>query len=486
MNTKFIFLTISTLLMASCNTADDVEVIEAAHQSKVKIKTAASADFKVSEQLLHKYLNLKKDKPSRISPIVVEGDTLAYELDYEKGWKLISGDQRLTPEIAQSDNNKFDFSDIHNPESSSISGLLNYIQEIRKSNKTEKNAVWDFLSNNVPDNGSKKSARKVQARGIGMGMWIPTDTTYDTNTSTFPHIISTSWHQSSPYNYFTPLVLDTLYNRYVNAPVGCVPVAAGQVIYHYRKNNHRGVFIPIAATGADNAHKNQFIITTSSSAGWSYLNMSYYVSIFLRYLGLQMGTNYGFPYSGTYAPAMGVVRDYYLIDFDMETNYDYPTLMTSLRQNSPAIIGGESITNNHHFFIIDGYKEVSDVLSIKYEWDENHIITDDEYLRYPQIMFEPDPKGDTEKYVELNASTSTYITMNWGGTSPNSNWYIAHEYSSGYEGEDFAGSFNYPHIDYIYPPYWNINSNIYNSVLNMYYNFREYYPEENSFEEHVP
>lgn len=484
MNTKFIFLTISALLMASCNTADDVEVLEAAHQSKVKMKTAASTDFKVSEQLLHKYLNLKKEKPSQISPIVIEGDTLAYKLDYEKGWKLISGDQRLSPVIAQSKEKMCDLQDFNNPEAASIAGLLHHVQEARKSGNQEKNHIWDFLSNENKQVNSKKVARKVQARGIGMGMWIPTDTSYASSVDIHPHVITTSWHQGYPYNIYAPLVMDEN-GDWDNAPVGCAPVAVGQIVYHYRKNNNRGIMIPTAVIGPDISHKNQFIVTNSSSNGWSYLTNSRYVAMFLRDIGNRMNTSYAIDGSSTYVNKMWVVRNDYLLDFDTKTSYDYNTLITYLRQSQPVMVRGEASGQGHRF-IIDGYKDEISTLTIKYEWDESHIITEDEYLHCPQDMFEPDPRGETEKYVEIYSDINTYITMNWGWRTSNSTWYLAHEYSSGYEDNDFAGTFYHPQRDYTYSPYWSTYGGTFNSVSHMFYNFREYYPEDNNFIEHNP
>lgn len=123
---------------------------------------------------------------------------------------------------------------------------------------------------------------------------------------------------------------------------------------------------------------------------------------------------------------------------------------------------------------------------IKYEWDETHEITDDDFNRYPQEVFEPDPKGGTEKYVEVLSDKNTYITMNWGWQTPNTTWYIAHEYSASYEGSDFAGSFTRPGKDYTYSPYWTAAGGTYNSVAYMFYNFQEFYPGEDNTGETRP
>lgn len=134
---KILFCGIA-LLLASCNTIDDSELMVEKNTLEQNPGDGAGNEFRVSRALLNKFIAVKKEKPIAITPIVIEGDTLAYRLDYAKGWKLISGDQRLSPVVSESDHDSFNLSDPNNPETLSIQGLLNYIKEIRNSDKTEK------------------------------------------------------------------------------------------------------------------------------------------------------------------------------------------------------------------------------------------------------------------------------------------------------------------------------------------------------------
>lgn len=472
-----VVLSTAAFTLVSCSTADDFDLAQSQRLPDSVSKAAElNVDFKVDKQLLEKFISINDEKPNKISPIIIDADTLAYQLVYTHGWKLISGDQRLSPVLAQSDSKPFNISDSTNPEAASIQGQLHFIQEIRKSDNHEKNVIWEFLSEK---NDKKNASRKIKTRGVGTGMWIATDTTYTTNTVTHPHIIATSWHQDYPYNIYTPIVFNDKQNSWKHAPTGCVPTASGQVIYHYRKNNNRGIAIPISATGPNLEDKDRFIVTERSVSGWGNLDNSNFVAMFVRELGQRMGTSYSFSNSSTSAANMAkVVRNDYLLDFDFDSKYDYSKLMSSLEKKSPAIIVGKRTSAaSSHMFIIDGYKQDIITLSIRYEWDESHQITEEEFNRYPQSVFEPDQKGDTERVDELAIGINTYITMNWGWSTPNSTWYIAHEYALSYESSDFAGSFVTPGKDYTYQPYWNSAAGIYNSVSHMYYNFREYYPE---------
>lgn len=482
---KFAYITVTSsllLFLAACSSADDFDFTQNQNFLKVDVKSVPNTDFKVNEQLLHKFLSIKKEKAEKITPIINDDDTLAYIIDYEKGWKLISGDQRLSPILTQSDNGTFDISDSNCPETASILGQINYIKEIRRSEQKEKSPIWEFLSEK---NKRNSKANKIKKRGYGMGMWIPKDTTYDTQTNTYPHIITTSWHQEYPYNQFTPLRYNEDRGIWMHTPVGCVPVAVGQVIYHYRKDCNRNISIPIAATEPTESNTNEFTIIESSTDGWNYLTNSYYVAMFLRNLGQQMHTKYAFGGSGTSVNYMWVMRQLYLLDFDTKEKYDYNTLISYLQKRQPIIISGSSSSGGHRF-IIDGYKEIISTLSIRYEWDENHIITEEELNRLPQSLFEQGASGETERIEEITSDKNTYITMNWGWRTDNSNWYLAHEYSSGYAGSDFAGDFNHPQRDYVHPPYWTISGDTYNRVAFMFYNFREYYPTNNEGSEFVP
>lgn len=469
---NFIIATCTIMFVSSCNTTDDFDLTQIQSQLKTKSIVTQCDDFKVSEHLLHKYLSIKKETPTNITPIIIDGDTLAYLLEYVQGWKLISGDQRLSPIISQSDNGTFKLGNPNNPETRSLEGLLNYIKELRNSNNGTKNPVWKILTDKQTQN---HKIRKIKPRGIGTGMWIPIDTTYITDTDTYPHVIATSWHQSFPYNIFCPIFLNK-YNRWENMPVGCSPVAVGQVVYHYRKNNNRNIAIPIEAIGPDATNTNQFIVTNSSSEGWNYLSDSHYIAMFLRDIGKKMKTKYGTTASGTSTSHMSVIRSDYLLNYALKTKYDYSVLISSLRKREPVIIVATSSKGDCHMFIVDGYKEEIGSFLIRYEWDQNHYITEEEFNRYPQEMFKPDPHGDTEKIEEIPIDINTYITMNWGWQTSNSTWYLAHEHTNSYQSSDFAGSFDTPSRDRTYDPYWSTVAGIYNSVSHMYYNFQEFYP----------
>lgn len=362
MNTKqkatlqTIIIFVALLLASSCNEINDIGLEQSQLQSKAKFNIGKNEDFKVSTQLLKKYLKIKKETPLKITPVVIDGDTLAYKLNYKKGWKLISGDQRISPIITESESD-IDLSNPNDPNTSCVSGLLYNIRKIRESREKSKSPIWELLEER-PSPPLKKQ-RKVKTRGLGRGMWIPTDTTFGTKTYNYPHVITTSWHQGYPYNIFCPIVSSSS-GELIHAPVGCVPVAVGQVIYHYRINNNRNIEIPTSATGPTLTSKEQFDITSKSVNGWKYLSSNnYYVAMFLRDLGKKMHTEYRAAESGTAANKVCVMRDYYMLNYAQKEKYDYGVLISHLQKREPVIVAAKNTSGETgHFFIIDGYKEV--------------------------------------------------------------------------------------------------------------------------------
>ena len=118
-------------------------------------------------------------------------------------------------------------------------------------------------------------------------------------------------------------------------PVGCSPVAVGQVVYHYRKNNNRNIAIPIEAIGPDATNTNQFIVTNSSSEGWNYLSDSHYIAMFLRDIGKKMKTKYGTTASGTSTSHMSVIRSDYLLNYALKKNMTIVYLFQVYEKENP-------------------------------------------------------------------------------------------------------------------------------------------------------
>ncbi len=445
------------LLLTGCNEADIFESPPDVASAQTSAD-ASTINYGVTRQMLSKFLNTahKSARVRSIIPICEGGDTLAYCVNLDKGWKLISGDQRMPPVLAFSDEGVLNLLDVENPAIQSIQGLIDRVAAMRASGETHRDPVWALIDTNRQ--GLEKGASKAKRRSAyGDGMWIATDSAYVSNTDEIPHIIKTSWNQNSPYNNYTVMRQDSA-GSWRHCPAGCIPVACGQIIAHYRASNNLGTTLPSAAH-MPTINDNWFGVTGFSTDGWSSIfSSSNTQAMFIAYLGSILGTRYSWNAGSTAEGKESKAFSPYKLSFSKSDNYDFTTVMSNLRSGSPVYVVGKMVDNNgasdgKHAFIIDGARTNEDKMVINYEWDESHRITEEEYNRYPSWMFMQSASGDTEMQIERDGIKYTYLRMNWGwGQSYNNTYYLAYSYHAG--GSDFAGA--YDAVECTYEPTWGV------------------------------
>ena len=147
--TVLLFTLVSVILMfVSCTSHYEEEINQVMEQQSVPLTRVSDSGqdnvvYKVDSRLLAKYLRLsgKSEQQHTVTPLVDDGDTLAYCVQYDDGWDIISGDKRCAPVMITSD------SGICNIHDYDIQGLLDYIKDIKHSNTGEVISTWGFLSN---------------------------------------------------------------------------------------------------------------------------------------------------------------------------------------------------------------------------------------------------------------------------------------------------------------------------------------------------
>lgn len=444
------------LFLTGCNDAD---VFEGTPDATIALASAdaSTTNYGVTRQMLSKYLNLahKSAKVKSIVPVSKDGDTLAYCVNLDEGWKLISGDQRMPPVLAFSDEGVLNLLDVERPAIQSIQGLIDRVAAMRVSGETRRDPVWSLIDANrqSPAKGASKAKRRS---AYGDGMWIATDSSYVSSNDEIPHIIKTNWSQDYPYNSYTVLKQDTAGN-WRHCPTGCVPVACGQIIAHYRAGNNLGTTLPSAAH-MPTIDDNRFSVTEFSTDGWSTIFSSYNTqAMFLAYLGSILGTRYDWNNGSTVEGKESRAFSPYKLSFSKSDSYNFNTVMTNLKSNTPVYAAGKMINNNGseggHAFIIDGALTNEDRMVINYEWDESHRITEEEYNRCPAWMFMQSASGDTQMQIERDGIKYTYLRMNWGwGQSYNNTYFLAYSYHA--EGSDFAGTYDV--VERTYEPTWSV------------------------------
>ena len=302
-------------------------------------------------------------------------------------------------------------------------------------------------------------------------MWIKQgDPEYVNETNETPHIISTKWGGGAPYNLFMPYSNTALTQNY---NISCVAVASGQIVYHFRKDNDRGITVPVEAYLPNEPNK-EMVVTRSSVDGWQLIGKYHnHASMFLAQIAKEVHENYAD--TSAYADEAKNVFDKYLLAYNSLDGYDYYDVLGSLKNNRPVFVSG-GVKGNYagHTFIIDSYRSDIENMVINYVWDPEHRITEEEKEKYPAEMFELSVDGSETKQVIVSNDENTYFAMNWGEYgSGNTTYYLAREYSAPISGSDFAGAYYKPGKDVIHAPSWATKNLNITRVKLIIYNIRE-------------
>ena len=445
-------LLFSLLLISACSVENTKrELLDEKVLDNIELFASVStmesqAQFNVTPQMVAKYLRLFSSEKTvkSIEPIMKSQDTLAYYVLYDNncGWDLISGDMRTAPILASSQSGILDLNENDNSSIAFINNLSTIIENERVNNNLC-DGVWRAIFKKSRSERFKtKSFNKTHKnlgdnRGLGEGMWIAIDTTYRyITTSPFQsnsRLITTTWWQRTPWNTCTPQCNNN------HSLVGCGPVAVGQIIYKYVDTT--------LATGTHPVPTNVYWVgnniyfTDSTIQGWSELAINTNnwnspainrTAIYLSWLGDKMNADYSDTVTHTTILNQKRVLDYYVTYSGkiLEPHESIPpqtfcnTVLSSLDEGSPVLIAAETFYGKSHAFIIDYYEVYAYQEVIRYQFDPDHSITEEELLFNPQWMFEwpVNYSHDTpEPEIEMasDISNSVYIRFKWG-YDPNS------------------------------------------------------------------
>lgn len=153
MKKKLIMIvTLGAMLTTSCNeciTHDEViNLSNTNSMAKSRRPYSSLKSYSVNESLVRKYVNITSPEKTiqDISPIVRDiNDTLAFLVQYSQGWELISGDTRVSPSLASSESGILDFAEFNDTGVSGINGLLDFVEQTKRSSNSLMNATWKFL-----------------------------------------------------------------------------------------------------------------------------------------------------------------------------------------------------------------------------------------------------------------------------------------------------------------------------------------------------
>lgn len=392
--------------------------------------------FFVSEKDLDSYLKFKKLSQKKeeltvvdIAPITDEsGDIWAYAINYSEGWELISADKRYHPVIAQSPVGYFKYEEQIEPiaewlgsYSEDIRLLRNmedlseifadYSLELMSSNQV----FWNIITADQDFIEANRINTKLPY-GSGGGDWQLVELIMDTlEYERVDHLVTTHWHQNSPYNSFCPL---KSYSTTYRAPAGCVAIAGAQTLYFLHEKMGLPAYSPLnafcsaqipSATGIYIAHENDSLMYTYnySSTAWSEMTENdSVIAALIAYVGIRASMWYGD--TGSASSIENLILWCFILNgincsFDNLDSNTYPALYTNILNGLPVVakatcnINGE---NSGHAFIIDGYKNERVRISAIYTWVPENPQT-------PQFY-------DDRITITYSLPINHQITMNWG------------------------------------------------------------------------
>ena len=462
----------------SCSHDEFSDLTKSVLIEKTGIITSTNQEIKtdVDETMLNKYLNLvkKNDRVVSIKPINEDNELLAYCVQYDEGWDLISGDIRCSPILASSTNGKIDLSS-SDPGTVAALGMLNAVKQAKHDNLPYINPIWGlFIKDKSKLEVPKTKNGTINPKSMyGHGMWIAVDTSYSSIDTDTHHYISTQWGQDSPFNNYTEH----------NYAAGCGPVAVGQIIAHFRMTNPRNDLLYTTATSDPN-NIGCYIYGNKSATAWNIVNGSHngmIAQIFLASLGKEeLNAHYYAPDSTSSDLLTYATNAFSNHKINCSNNSSINVLRNLFNYNSLVlIVAGKLNTNGAHAFIVDRYYTIEEYITTRYEWDPEHEVTFWESQRLPAWMFEPmdDGKEPITEYETTELFTiSDYIGMNWGWRGfGNNNIYPFRQRSMTIEGYDEAGYYYLPSHDYYYNPNWYVANHQYNNIQYFFHSFSEKY-----------
>lgn len=431
------------LYIASCSVNSITD--ETSNEKVLSLKKSSfSSDcgkynFSVTPLVLNTFLrHFSQGKDVESVEPITEGDTLAYYVQFSNnmGWVLISADKRISPVLSSSDEGAIDFHnlDLENPALYSIYMLLDYVKEVKAGTSTQLNSVWAFMT---PKSSKVNTKSQRETRGYGQGMWIPVDTTFREIINSSPKLTLSSWGQNSPWNKYTPKINNQ------HTKVGCAAVALGQLLFTYYRNNPGQYVIPSSADTLTSPVSFSHFTTTA----WSSLVRNQNIgqtdstAIFLSWLSREMNSTPGL--SGThtdweYQEDMLDTYFNYRNGFNVgdnnlnQQNLFCDTVISSIFSGSPVYFVSKDHQGQYlgHAFLIDQCTLGEYQCVIRYEFDLDYIITEEDLYTHPYWQFVEPANGIYEMEDIITLQSAVSVKMNWGlnGSENNTNYLLRANY----------------------------------------------------------
>ena len=422
-------------------------------------QSAKPSLFSVSSTDINDYLSQVKGisgtRASEVSiePIVSGTDTVMYLINYEKGWEVLSADLRVSRVLMCCDDGNCSVQDLQsNPLSA------DYFNDLASALSSAKNDPGFSMPEDASDSWlADPEPTRDSALLYYKGWVLDGIETVTLESRVKNHLLSTHWGQSSPWNVYGPYKSPSLTEHCL---MGCVPVAAGQVLYYLQNKFNLSLsvygsavcnaYIPtnanyIVLQSTDVAFSNASVNNWSAMALDASGNGTDVVSALLLMLGYQYEAHYGRTSTSAYtSTAVSVFPGYQIQCQSTSLANNYLSTMTQVLEDElydddlPILASVSDVNYGGHSIVIDGYKYERKQTMYRYALrllNPNGIpvIGVDPY----EYSWEPGPISETR-----------FVAINWGwngsGDSMNGSpvWYnIINNW--------IVGSYNFSQWNYI-------------------------------------
>lgn len=371
---KTIIWVIALLTVISCNKYSDVydQLFESSH-SDIIVRSDYNnlkdyGKYDVTQRMAELFIATNKDNPQivNVQPYVIDGITCFYIINFENGFKIVAADKRVSPILAESDEDNLYPDNLENPGIKVwLDNTADHIHVIKVNNietKCNHSDLWEAFV--TPDE------RGLRTRSLDPNqdsVWIKT---MDISTNPYiinahvPHLMTTMWGQGSPWNANMPTMLNQ------HCLTGCVPVAISQVLYYFHVKdgypNDLWHDITVSTLNPD------FSVTliksnhVNNSGRWIQMPLvavgsgTSYVSDLMLDIGERVQVKYGTQYSG-----VDHNSDYSIPNISQcgisssFGNYSFSTVKNNLLNNKPVIVSAWFNSNlvGGHTWVIDGCED---------------------------------------------------------------------------------------------------------------------------------
>lgn len=249
-----------------------------------------------------------------------ERNLLFYTVNFDDGFAIIGAKAHLPEIIAYSDKGYYDGSD------SEIEAFNIYLQDI------------------------KNSLSRIEPKGIVDVPVIDYLETVNTNTTeTNEPLISVSWHQGQPFNWYCSSPFNA------DIPAGCVAVAIAQIMSVYSHPTSISLSYPYATQSSIQLNWNDMKDSSHYSSTHTYsCSGCVQLAALLREIGQRVNMSYGVGGSG----ASSTLSRGALLSFGYNAssydNYSLTPVMNSLNANRPVYIRAQNNASSGHAWVVDG------------------------------------------------------------------------------------------------------------------------------------